>query len=88
MWHARMSSVHNDIVETKLNEVEPYCKSYLHGPQMSVLCKNRCLGLVDVLQFKFCSQSSPLVVAFIVLNAALDNTTTASRAKEESFLHG
>ena len=48
-------------LETKLNEVEQYCKSYLHGPQMTAfvsctMCKNKCLGFVEVLQFIICSQ--------------------------------
>ena len=42
-------------LETKLNEVEQYCKSYLHGPQMTDLVVALCAKINVWGSLMFCN---------------------------------
>ena len=56
-------------LETKLNEVEQYCKSYLHGPQMTAFVVALCAKINVWGSLMFAIDNLQSVVA-LILNAA------------------
>ena len=56
-------------LETKLNEVEQYCKSYLHGPQMTALVVALCAKINVWGSLMFAIDNLQSFVA-LILNAA------------------